>query len=86
MKFRWQCSGYVSNSFFVGNQAQAYAGAGGAGSDGATAYVDYTLIALNQSNLNGGAHNSGGMAAWNGSWGGFINVHLLVILQNTEVR
>ena len=53
---------------------------------GATAYVDYTLIALNQSNLNGGTHNSGGMAVWNGSAYGFINVHLLVILQNTEVH
>ena len=45
--------------YFVGNQAQAYAAAGGFATDGPNVYLDRCLIAGNQANLNGGTANAG---------------------------
>ena len=61
---------YIYDSRFVGNQAQAYAAAGGF-SNGSYASLDYCLIAHNQANLGGGTANSGGFSVWSGSWGNF---------------
>ena len=60
----------IYDSRFVGNQAQAYAAAGGF-STGSYADLNYCLVAGNQANLNGGTANAGGFSVWSGSWGNF---------------
>ena len=60
----------IYDSRFVGNQAQAYAAAGGF-STGSYADLNHCLVAGNQANLNGGTANAGGFSVWSGSWGNF---------------
>ena len=60
----------IFDSRFVGNQAQAYAAAGGF-STGSYADLNYCLVAGNQANLNGGTANAGGFSVWSGSLGNF---------------
>jgi len=55
---------------FAGNEAQTYAAAGGFSGE-SSVYVDYSLIAHNHANLNGGNANSGGFSVWSGSYASF---------------